>query len=124
MAYLRAMSIDHVNMNVKNLNESVEFYVNLFGFELKKEQPEDKSMIIGNETIKLCLYELPDKAIPGGICHVGFHIDNFDAVVGKCEEMNIPMPFGIVQWESSRSVYITDPNGYELELAEIHGGGL
>jgi lactoylglutathione lyase len=31
---------------------------------------------------------------------------------------------GSVQWPKSRSVYISDPNGYEIELAEIWGGGL
>jgi lactoylglutathione lyase len=44
-------------MTVKNLEESVEFYKNLFGFEVKKEQPDYKSKIIGNDQVKLCLYE-------------------------------------------------------------------
>jgi hypothetical protein len=34
------------------------------------------------------------------------------------------MTYGVVQWEKSRSVYILDPNGYEIELSEIDGGGL
>ncbi len=56
MAQLKALTIDHLNLNVKNLKESVEFYENLFGFELKKDQPSQKSQIIGSDTIKLCLY--------------------------------------------------------------------
>ena len=31
---------------------------------------------------------------------------------------------GVVDWETSRSVYIVDPSGYEVELAEISGGGI
>jgi len=27
-------------------------------------------------------------------------------------------------WEKSKSVYIVDPSGYEIELSEISGGGL
>jgi len=42
MAYLKALSIDHANMNVKNLEESVDFYSTLFGFELKKDQPDQQ----------------------------------------------------------------------------------
>jgi lactoylglutathione lyase len=61
---------------------------------------------------------------PKGINHVGFHIDNFDEVVEKCKSMNITMPYGVIEWESSRSVYIIDPNGYEVELSEVQGGGL
>jgi len=124
MAYLKALSIDHANMNVKNLEESVDFYTTLFGFELKKDQPEQQSKIIGNETVKLCLYEQPELVFTKGINHVGFHIDNFDDVVEKCMSLNITMPYGVIEWESSRSVYIIDPNGYELELSEVQGGGL
>lgn len=124
MSYLRALSIDHANMNVRNLQESVDFYSTLFGFELKKDQPEHQSKIIGNDRIKLCLYENPDLVFPKGINHVGFHIENFDEVVEKCKSMEISMPYGVIEWESSRSVYIIDPNGYEVELSEVQGGGL
>ncbi len=124
MSYLKALSIDHANMNVKNLEESVDFYSTLFGFELKKDQPDQQSKIIGNETIKLCLYELPDLIFTKGINHIGFHIENFDEIVEKCKTLKISMPYGVIEWESSRSVYIIDPNGYEVELSEVQGGGL
>lgn len=124
MSYLKALSIDHANMNVNNLAESVEFYSTLFGFELKKDQPEQQSKIIGNKSVKLCLYERPELVFPKGINHGGFHIDNFDEVVEKCKSMNITMPYGVIEWESSRSVYIIDPNGYEVELSEVQGGRL
>lgn len=124
MTYLKALSIDHANINVKNLEESVIFYSTLFGFELKKKQPEQNSKIIGNDMVKLCLYEDPDQVYTKGINHIGFHIENFDEIVEKCKEMNICMPYGVIEWESSRSVYIIDPNGYELEMSEIQGGGL
>jgi len=124
MSYLKALSIDHANMNVKNLEESVDFYSTLFGFELKKDQPDQQSKIIGNETIKLCLYERPELVLTKGINHVGFHIENFDEVVEKCKALNVTMPYGVIEWESSKSVYIIDPNGYEVELSEVQGGGL
>ena len=43
MITLNATSIDHVNMAVNNLDESVAFYSELFGFEVRKEQPEPDS---------------------------------------------------------------------------------
>ena len=124
ISYLKALSIDHANMNVKILVESVEFYATLFGFELKKDQPEQNAKIIGNESIQLCLYEQPELVYTKGIDHIEFHVENFDEIVEKCKEMKISMPYGIIEWESSRSVYIIDPNGYELELSEVQGGGL
>ena len=121
---LRAISIDHINMNVKNLKESVAFYKELFGFELKKDQPEDESQIIGNDSVKLCFYEDPEHVTKGGISHFGFNIENFDEIVEKCKSLGVEMPYGLVRWESSRSCYVRDPNGYLIELSEIQGGGL
>ena len=124
MTTLNATSIDHVNMAVNNLDESVAFYGELFGFEVCKEQPEHHSKIIGNDTIKLCLYEDPSAVKQGGIAHFGFAIDNFEDVVAKCVKMGVETPYGVIEWEKSRSVYISDPDGYELELSERQGGGL
>jgi len=121
---LKLLSIDHINMKVKNLNETVTFYNKLFGFELKKDQPERNSKIIGNDALKLCLYEQAEFTLGDAIGHFGFHIENFDDTIAKCNEMNIEMPYGLVEYEDSRSVYINDPNGYEIELSEVKGGGL
>ena len=128
--FLKATSMDHVNMNVKNLEESIEFYKNLFGFEVRKEDNSPNkldapSKIIGNDSIKLCLYEDPQMSPDGGIAHFGFHIANFDKIIEKCKELNVEILYGgPVEFEKSRSVYIKDPSGYDIELSEIPGGGL
>jgi len=31
---------------------------------------------------------------------------------------------GEVDWEKSKSVYVVDPSGYEIELSQLVGGGL
>ena len=129
MNNLEATSIDHVNMKVKDLEQSVKFYKNLFGFEIKQEENTNKldvpSKIIGNDTIKLCLYEVHDMSPEGGIAHFGFNIANFNQVIEKCKELGVEILYGgIVDWEKSKSIYIVDPSGYELELGEISGGGL
>ncbi len=55
MDKLDAVSIDHVNMKVRNLKDSLKFYNDLFGFEVKKEDNPNKSdvpsLIIGNNSI-------------------------------------------------------------------------
>ena len=129
MSNLKATSIDHVNMKVKDLEKSVEFYKNLFGFEIKQEENPNKidapSKIIGNDAIKLCMYEIPDMSPEGGIAHFGFNIANFNEIIQKCEELGVEVLYGgIVDWDKSKSVYIVDPSGYEIELGEISGGGL
>ena len=126
---LKARMIDHINMKVKNLDESVEFYKNLFGFVIKQEENQNKidtpSKIIGNDSIKLCLYEIPNMSPEGGIAHFGFNVENFDEVISKCEELGVEILYdGVINWEKSKSIYIVDPSGYELELGEVSGGGL
>jgi len=122
---LKISSIDHINMSVKNLAQSVEFYKNLFGFEIKKEQPEEKSKIIGNDNVKLCLYEDSEMKPEGAIAHFGFHVENFDEIMKICTSLGVKIYYdGPVQFEKSRSIYINDPNGYDIELSEVFGGGL
>lgn len=122
---LKVSSIDHINMSVKNLAQSVEFYKNLFGFEIKKEQPEENSKIIGDDNVKLCLYEDSEMKPEGAIAHFGFHVENFDEIIKTCESLGVKIYYdGPVQFEKSRSIYISDPNGYDIELSEVFGGGL
>lgn len=128
-SFLKASAIDHVNMKVRDLKESIEFYKYLFGFEIKQEENPNKSdapsKIIGNDTIKLCMYEDFQMSPEGGIAHFGFNITNFDEIISNCEKHNVEILYGgYVQFEKSRSVYIKDPNGYEIELSEVNGGGL
>ena len=128
--FLKAASMDHVNMSVQNLEKSVIFYKNLFGFEVRKEDNSPNkldvpSKIIGNDSIKLCLYENPQMSPDGGIAHFGFHVSNFDQIMEKCKELNVKVLYGgPVEFEKSTSVYIKDPSGYDIELSKVPGGGL
>jgi catechol 2,3-dioxygenase-like lactoylglutathione lyase family enzyme len=125
---LRVNAIDHINMSVKDLQASVQFYKDVFGFEIKEDQSKDNSYIIGNENVKLCMYEDKELKMKEGLNHFGFYIENFDEIVAKCKEMNIPVSYGgAIEWRNashSKSIYITDPSGYVIELSNIHGGGL
>ena len=124
---LKVNGIDHLNMEVINLNKTLEFYNQLFGFTVLKEQPEENSQIIGNEKVKLCLYEIENFQgyTKKGFHHFGLHIENFEEIMRKCADMGIEIFYGgPLKWEKSTSVYIKDPNGYEIELTEVFGGGL
>lgn len=123
MSQLKANSIDHINMNVKDLGQSVEFYSSLFGFKVRQDQPDRNSKIIGNDQIKLCLYEKPASCAVGGIQHFGINVENFGQVEEICKRLKVKI-LSVWKWENSRSVYIEDPNGYEIELTEVRGGGI
>ena len=123
--------IDHINMRVKNLAQSIEFYRKNFGFEMREDHhdAEEPWAIIGiPNTAYLCLYEHPDKERSDEvlrISHFGLAVDEFDAVMDKLKASGTKILYnGPVVWDHSRSIYIEDPSGHEIELSEKIGGGL
>ena len=123
--------IDHINMRVKNLNESIEFYTKLFGFEMKEDQRTAREpwAIIGLPDVAyLCLYEHPGKEIPFEgltINHFGLVLSDFENAMTLLKENGVQILYGgPVDWPKSRSIYIKDPSGHEIELAEKFGGEL
>jgi lactoylglutathione lyase len=124
---LKTTGIDHINLEVIDLEKSVNFYRELLGFEVLETFSEPKGQIIGIKQAKLALYETADftKYGKSGFSHISFHIENFNDIEKHCKEMGITIKYGgVVKWPHSHSIYIEDPNGYEIELAEKWGGSL
>ncbi|CDL81853.1 VOC family protein [Xenorhabdus szentirmaii] len=123
---------DHIQMEVANLDESIRFYEEIFGFKKKEAglRRMVRWVILGNESkLYLCLHEYTDRAgIENAgleITHVGFIVDDFDSVLHKLKYHNVKLPDGdITQYHSSRSIYFLDPNGYKVEISEFNGGGI
>ena len=55
--------------------------------------------------------------------HFGFHVENFEEIKKNLAEAGLGFHHES-DYGASRSVYVTDPNGYEIELSEKLGGGL
>ena len=123
--------IDHINMRVKNLDKSKKFYHDVFGFEEKEGGVlrNRRWTILGIPgKAYLCLYEVGNiEKIEQElqINHFGFNVRDFDRLEGKLRELGVTMTDdGPVEAGKSRSIYIVDPSGYEIELSELLGGGL
>lgn len=124
---LKTTGIDHVNLQVLNLEESCRFWNKLLGFKELEDIPDQNGKIIGTKEAKLALYENVEMEIKEkeGFSHVSFHIENFEDIEEVCVELGLKIKYsGTVQWPKSRSIYINDPNGYEVELSEVWGGGI
>lgn len=128
---LKVTRIDHINMRVKNLQESIDFYGRVFGFEMKEDhsqEGEDAWAIVGlADTAYICMYLHAEKErSPDAlqIMHFGLVVDDFDSVLERLKANVVDIGSGYVQWPRSRSVYIHDPNGHEIDLTERVGGGL
>ena len=112
----------HNNINVFDLEKSMEFYSKAFGLsEVKRIAPEDGSFIIvylGNENASHNLeltwvkemdrpYDLGDNEI-----HLAFKVDDFDAAHKLHEEM------GCICYENTEMgiYFVADPDGYWMEV--------
>ncbi len=124
---LKSKGLDHLNLYVRNLRESTGFYSNLFGFKILKDQrPEYESYIIGDDSMKIAMYEKPDLVVDeeSGFNHMGICVENFNEVLDTCRKLGVKITYENVNWGKSQSVYIEDPNGYEIEISSAWGGGL
>ena len=127
--------IDHINMNVKNLKESIEFYRKIFQFEIKEEGHSAMSgspfAIIGKSNKgMLALYEKKDLKPndKSHFAHLGFNVKFFAGILEWLKEQGAKIVYysesGVVEYPNSQSIYIKDPSGYEIELSSSFAGKL
>lgn len=125
---LNIKSVDHINLNVKNLEESVQWYNTVFGLVVKEEGVSNSGnpyKIIGKpNSIYLALYQ--NEVEDGGfVNHIGFNLTNFDESIRFLKEKKIELGYGgVIKYPNSKSAYILDPTGIEIELSSNFGGGL
>ena len=112
----------HNNINVLDLDKSVEFYQKALGLEVTKEfhAPDGsfKLVYLGDGTTPHSLeltwlrdmdrpYDLGDNEI-----HLAFTVDDMDAALAHHKEMNCVC----FENESMGIYFIDDPDGYWLEI--------
>jgi catechol 2,3-dioxygenase-like lactoylglutathione lyase family enzyme len=132
LEHITIRRIDHIQMDVGNLEESIEFYSRVFGFKIKEIglRALTRWAIIGNDTgLYLCMHEYPEgigKVNDGlEITHFGLIVDDFENTMDKLRKLGVKLFYDdYVQYHSSRSIYFLDPNGYKLEISEFDGGGI
>lgn len=117
--------LDHLNFSVSNLEESVDWYQRLFGFE---QVERGASMGVPYSIIKsgdamLCMYEHPDRrsaaSVPDGVhraAHIGFRITDGDSWEALMEAEEVLLDYGPTDYPHSKSWYVRDPSGYQIEV--------
>jgi len=129
---IKIIGIDHIQLDVANLEESQEFYTRVFGFEIKEVgiRASTRWMIVGvDRKIYLCMHEYAEglgvKNYGLEITHFGILVEEFDHVLTSLKTHGVRLlPNYEVQYHSSRSVYFLDPNNYKIEISEKNGGGI
>ena len=121
--------IDHLNLTVHNLATSIDWYGKLFGYTVVERGHSDHYgpwAILRSGEAMLCIYELPglgrvdqfafDEHILR-VQHIGFRITDRAAWEKVVEEHDVHVHHGGAHdWPHSVSWYITDPDGYQIEV--------
>ena len=134
---LNFKALDHINMTVKNLDSSVSYYQKIFNFNFKIKEEGDYNgnpyKIIGvSNKVMLCIYQSKEKEEfkiqNNNVGHFGFHVHFYDEIIEDLEAAgaNVRNYDGrkIIQYPHSKSIYINDPDGNQIELSEVFAGGL
>lgn len=133
---IRVSAIDHVNLQVADLDASIDFYRHVFGFEVLEDGrriPPGGWAIVGLPgAVYLALGVTRDSSPAQGkrIAHFGLVIEDALSTLEQLAKAGVtPIPRGpggtpILPYPRSQSIYIRDPDGHEIELTTRFGGGL
>lgn len=124
---MNVSNLDHLNLTVKNLDETEKWYEEIFGFSKVEGGVRSgvKWGILRSGDAMLCVYEHPELANPDEadghnhkIYHFGLRITDRESFENRIKEHKVPVEYGgAIRYPHSWSWYITDPTGYEIEVA-------
>ncbi len=121
--------LDHLNLTVSNLEETIAWYGAVFGFEVveRGEREEGPWAIIQGGESTLCIFESSARSRPDRfahddkerhvIYHFGFRITDRQAWLKQVAKHSLELDFGGEnEYPHSSSWYVRDPTGYTIEV--------
>ena len=101
----QALGINHVVLEVDDLDEALKFYGRLFQFNLRGRNDHNAFIDLGDQFIQL---RLGRTQAPDGARHFGFVVDDREPVREALEEMNVEL--------LERGMNFRDPWGNRIEV--------
>jgi lactoylglutathione lyase len=121
-------SFAYAGIRVKDIDESIEFYTKVLGMKLMGRSKigvtrgEVASLVSEGRGFPLELNHYDEGseystgyAAGDGLDHLAFRVDDLERAIGEIEKTGRPLVADI-RSETSRWVYIQDPNGIWIEL--------
>ena len=116
------VQMNHVGMNVPDLDKTVEYYTKTLGFPeaFRVNDDKGKARLVYVQVSKNTFFELqpgPDR--PAAINHVGIHVENMASATEMFKKRGVMI--GDIRQSDTKAVLnnITDLNGLRIELAEL-----
>ncbi|WP_017549215.1 VOC family protein [Salinicoccus carnicancri] len=115
-----AVHVEHVKLNVSNLEHSIEFYTKTLGFSLLDKNDQSASLTADGETSLISLHQ-PENAKPKGRTSGLYHFaillperSDLAAITLQLAHKNIR--FGSADHLVSEALYLNDPDGNGIEI--------
>ena len=125
------VSFDHTRIRVSNLEQSIQWYCQTCGFEVIKRTDKSPSgnqlahLQIPNSPHKLELTYSPDYevAFPEDLVHTCIRVENIIEYCTYLEGLELRIDLWPSNWkekfvDGKKMAFITDPDGYEVEILE------
>jgi catechol 2,3-dioxygenase-like lactoylglutathione lyase family enzyme len=110
---------DHVGLNVADLDHSIAFYQELFGFRLIERWDSPKQAFVGAGSAVLGLMEASDYNYRAQtMAHLAFPCapGDFPAIVAKVDGLGLEIVAGPKAQRGGETVLFRDPSGNILEV--------
>ena len=114
--------LDHVGIYVSDMELSLAFYRDVFGFaehsRLNLEETRIVFLDIGKGLLELVQRPgAPGEPPKGRWSHLALHADDFDGLLSKIVEMGLEHRTSTLG-DGSRIAFFKDPDGHDLEIDE------
>jgi ureidoacrylate peracid hydrolase len=114
----RATRLHHLLLEVADLEKSLDFYQNVLGFSVRKREPfrDGRELVVTDQGLGLVARE---DAGRGGLEHLCFGARGVDALAERARAAGHRIVRGPGPGPYGHTVYIEDPDGNQVELAEL-----
>ena len=126
-----AITFDHTRIRVSNIESSIDWYSKTCGFQVLKRTEKSPSgnqlahLQIPGSNHNLELTHSPDYElkVPEDLVHTCIRVDDIVAYSEMLESLDLAIDLWPSNWrekflEGKKMAFITDPDGYEVEILE------
>ena len=126
-----AVTFDHTRIRVSNIESSIDWYTKTCGFQVLKRTEKSTSgnqlahLQIPGSNHNLELTHSPDYElkVPEDLVHTCIRVDDIVAYSEMLESLDLAIDLWPSNWrekfvEGKKMAFITDPDGYEVEILE------
>jgi len=124
---MKLQGIDHIALNVSDLDRAEKFYTEVLGFEVTRRFSSGlRHLMLATGNAAIALFETPDldtraalqKLSDTGYLHLAFKANRrqFDAIIQELADKNVVIDSGPVRRGDGESIYFNDPDFNHLEI--------